>query len=141
MLDALNRRALLQVGAAAAGTLALGSGAVPGYAADPPPQPLEGGLTAWVVVHPERGAEIRLAHFGTDGKLAGQGDMVWVPAAGRVSAWGQAQSACAQAQRLAVAAAARSWRVPADACRVEPGRIVHPGTGSQIACRAWVDLA
>jgi hypothetical protein len=143
MLDALNRRALLE-GLAAAGTLAFvrPARAAPGDT-DPSPPPLEGTLAAWLIVHPGRGTDLRLAHFAPDGRLAGRGDPVWIPAPGEhsASAWGQVQSATPAAQNLSIAAAARSWRVPAADCRVEPGRIVHLGTRRTIAYHAWVDVA
>lgn len=144
MLEAINRRALLQ-GGAAAGTLAISGGALAKGARPSPvtgPAPLEGALAAWVRVYPERGAELRLAHFVQPGTLAGQGETVWIPVSegAPVSAWGQTRAACAHAERLAVGAASLSWGVPPDTCRVEMSRIVHPASGREITYQAWVDV-
>ncbi len=144
-----NRRALLQTGAMAAGTLAMLGGTVPGTAAQTAgaAPAMTGSLLAWVIVRPEDGAEIRLVHMDDNGGVVGQSAPVNLSAselhAGgeRVSAWGQMRAACARAQDLAVATAARAWGVPADSCAVLPGRIVHAATGRAVGYKVWVETA
>ncbi len=133
----LPRRALLQGGAAAIGTLAL-----PGVSpARPPrpteaasaPHPLTGALVSWVVLHHRGVADLRLAHLGPDGRLLGQAATVSV-AAPRV------QAACRAAQAQAVATAAQAWGSDPAACLVGHGRIADPA-GHAIGFAVWMDVA
>lgn len=149
-LPSFNRRALLQSGALAAGTLAASgffsgtpqAAIAPGGGA----APLEGALVAWVLLHPEAEAEIRLAHLDAKGRLLGQAPLLRVAAkelteqGRRLSAWGQMRQACARAQIRAIGVAAHSWGVPAQGCEVRPRRIVHQAAGRSIGYGVWADM-
>ena|SRR5579875_2445559 len=144
-----NRRALLQTGAVAAGTLAIVGAAVPGAAAvaSAPAPSLSGSLLAWVVLRPEDRAEIRLAHMDPNEQVIGQSAPLDLAVSDlyaggeRVSAWGQMRAACARAQDLAVRIAANAWGVAAENCAVEPGRIVHVASGRSVGFRVWAEFA
>lgn len=144
-----NRRMLLQTGAAAAGSLAMLAGAVPGAAtaASGPIPRLSGSLLAWVILRPDDRAEIRLAHMDANEQVVGQSAPLSLAASElyggdeRVSAWGQMRAACARAQDLAVRIAAKSWGAAAESCAVEPGRIVHAPSGRSVGFKVWAELA
>ncbi|MDA8252221.1 MAG: hypothetical protein M0Z28_24070 [Rhodospirillales bacterium] len=135
----LDRRALLQAGAVALGTLATGLPRRGQAATLPAPEPLVGSLVAWVVLRPEDGADIRLAHLDLSGRLRGQAAPVLVPARA-LSAPAMLRDACRRAQAEAVSAAARSWGVPAAACRVVPGAIRH-ASGRSVGYAVWAEIA
>ena len=145
-LEPFSRRLLLQAAGAAFGTLA-GSGMLAGLASAAASRSLDGSLLAWVILHPEQSAEIRLANFDRDGQLLGRapltrlgGEMLGAED-GALSAWGQMQLACAQAQALSLSAAARSWDARPEDCCLQPRRIAHRPSGRSIGFAVWADLA
>lgn len=148
-LEPFSRRLLLQAAGAAFGTLA-GSTLLPGFASAAASagasRPMEGSLLAWVLLYPEQGAEIRLAHFDRDGHLLGRAPVVRLGEetlganGGAVSAWGQMHRACARAQTLSVAAAAHSWGVRPEDCRLQPRQIAHRPSGRSIGFGVWADI-
>lgn len=148
-LEPFSRRLLLQAAGAAFGTLA-GSTVLPGFASAVASagafRPMEGNLLAWVLLYPEQGAEIRLAHFDRDGHLLGRAPVVRLGEetlgtnGGVVSAWGQMRRACARAQTLSIIVAAHSWSVRPEHCGLQPRRIVHQPSGRSIGFGVWADI-
>ncbi len=148
-LEPFSRRLLLQAAGAAFGTLA-GSSMLAGFASAAASaaasRPLRGSLLAWILLYPEQAAEIRLANFDRDGQLLGRAPLTRIGGEmlgagdGAVSAWGQMQLACTQAQALSISVAARSWDVRPEHCCVQPRRIAHRPSGCSIGFAVWADI-
>jgi hypothetical protein len=99
-------------------------------------------VVGWVRVDLNGGASIRLAHqrdpdaapveiavrdSPADKEGADRGN-------GSLLSWGR------QADGFAADVVARSWRVPGEGWRIEPGRIVCLADGRSVGYRVWVDV-
>ncbi len=141
MGGSLNRRTVLQSGALAAGAFAFGGAlwsnpatagpAGPAVAEAAPP--ITGKLVGWLIIEPEKGASLRLADVN-EAREAREIASVTLQAA-------SVMAASAEANARAVAAAARSWRVPPADCAIGHGRIVHPASGRSVPYAVWIDFA
>jgi hypothetical protein len=142
------RRSLLQSGALAAVGLGLGT-AWPGQgqarpatepAAELPPR--GGLLVAWVQLDPLRGGTVRLAARRTPAATPVELAIrdFPLPTRGSAASPGLLPEAARQAGDFARQTVARTWRVPGEGCRIEPGRIVCVADGRSVAYRVWVDV-
>ncbi len=139
----LNRRMLLQSGAALAGPFALAgvwprsSHAMP-LAAEPTEPPVSGTLAGWVVVEPDHGATVRLVQLDAASRPIRQvaaKDLI----VGESGA--SLQQVCQRAHEMALEAVARSWGVPTAECIAGHGRIAHEGRQRSVGYTIWVDIA
>lgn len=151
MSSSFPRRAVLRTGAVGAGVLALpalfhaDASACPQITAAPPGL-TAGILAAWVRVALDRGAEIRLVHLDEAGvplaevpELSLSRDLLTRGAEG--SNWTQLRRACASANVLALATAARSWGAEERECAIELGRITARRLGRAIGYAVWAELS
>ena len=141
MGGSLNRRAVLQSGALAAGSWALGgalradparASAASGVAETAPP--ITGGLVAWLVIDAGRGASLRLAELDATRRPVREIATATFPAA-------SVTAACGEANARVIAATARSWQVASSECGIGHGRILHPASGRSVPYAVWIDFA
>jgi hypothetical protein len=133
----MDRRTLLQSGALAIGSLALGgvwshpAGAAVPAAATPGVGPLAGPVLAWMIYDPDREGVVRVFELvdGQPARLLAAASIPLLPLA----------TASLRAQELAVRVVAGAWSLPQGACEVRPGCIAT--TGRTVDFRLWVDFA
>lgn len=141
MGGSLHRRTMLQSGALAAGSLALGGAfwtdparAEAGPGAAETAEPITGRLVAWLVIDAERGASLRLAELDASRQPLREVATANVPASSVTAAWEEANA-------RAVVAMARSWQVAPSECDIGHGQIVHPASGRSVPYAVWTDFA
>ena len=103
-------------------------------------------IAAWVRVHPEAGATIRLACLDAERRLirellgAALEASETMRCEGPVSLWRQAQDAAEVAQTLVVSALASAWGVPSRECEIRSGAVAHGPSGQAMKHTVWVDV-
>jgi len=95
---------------------------------------------AWVVLHPDERADVRLAYLDAAGRPRQVLPPVRLEARGAATVWRQAREAAELVQSLASAMVGAAWGAPASECEVRFGRIVHPQSRRSIRLCVWLEV-
>ncbi|MDQ2805170.1 MAG: hypothetical protein M3Y41_21770 [Pseudomonadota bacterium] len=134
----MNRRTILQSGALAAGSAATGgvwSGAArASVRTEAAGEPITGRLVACLSIASAGGATARVVELDAASQPVRD-------VAHREFAANSVTAAHAETDALALDAAARSWGVPAQACRIGPGQIALVDGSRAVSYVVWTEVA